>query len=77
MGYEVTDTPSNMNFSTTDVSPVANLTSFVSAAKEYKAFNPDTTIYQQGYSFYVLIPFYLYPPVAVEYTPQYSVWWVW
>jgi hypothetical protein len=78
MGYQVIDTPSNIHFSTTETFIVANLTAFVSVAKQYQEWG-STTIYQQGYSFYILAPFYLTigEAEAVEYTPCNSIWWIW
>jgi hypothetical protein len=78
MGFQVIDTPSNWHFSTknTFITVAANLTSFVSVAKQYQEWG-STTIYQQGYSFYLLAPFYFTTGEAVEYTPCNSIWWIW
>jgi hypothetical protein len=73
MGYQVTGNMGTINISTMKILPAANLASFVSDAKKYQA----TTIYQQSYSFYIIVPIMLNLGEAVQYTPNNSVWWVW
>ena len=73
MGYQVTSKMGTINISTMKILPVANLASFVSDAEKYQA--TTNGIYQQGYSFYIIVPIML--GEAVQYTPNNSVWWVW
>jgi hypothetical protein len=72
MGYQVTDNVGNLVFLTMNTQSASNLTTFISDINLYGA----SPIYQQGDSFYILLPFYQII-MFIEYTPNNSVWWIW
>jgi len=77
LGYQVTTNTTNMNFARMNITVAGNLTAFISVVKNVEAScgSPEP-IYQQGDSFYIVLPLFQFVGEAVEYTPNNSVWWV-
>jgi hypothetical protein len=53
------------------VVPMVDVASFISIARQYNS----TTIYEEGFSFYV-VTIQIILITAYEYTPSNSVWWI-
>jgi hypothetical protein len=76
LGFNISNNVSGMDISTfikaAGVVPMVDLASFISIARQYNS----TTIYEQGFSFYVVTAFIIVV-TAYEYTPNNSIWWIW
>jgi len=76
LGYDISNNVSGMAISTfiesASVVHMVDLASFIYIAREYNS----TTIYEEGYSFYV-VTVLIIVVTAYEYTPNHSIWWIW
>jgi hypothetical protein len=78
LGYTISNNVEGMDISAfiksaSPVVPMVDLASFISVARQYNS----TTIYESGYSFYVIIVTLMILVSAYEYTPNNSIWWIW
>jgi hypothetical protein len=77
LGFDISNNVSGVDISTAIKSqfvfPMVDVASFIFIARQYNA----TTVYEEGFSFYV-VPISLHTLItAFEYTPSNSVWWIW
>jgi ribosomal protein L37AE/L43A len=78
LGYTISNNVDGIDISAfiksaSPVVPMVDLASFISVARQYNS----TTIYESGYSFYVIIVTLMILVSAYEYTPNNSIWWIW
>jgi len=75
LGFDISNNVSGIDISTvikmSNILPMVNVASFISIARQYNA----TTIYEEGFSFYVVTASIL--AIVYEYTPNNSIWWIW
>jgi len=76
LGYDISNNVSGIDISTflkvATIVPMVDITSFISIAKQ----NNVTTIYEARSSFYI-VSVWIIVLTAYEYTPNYSIWWIW